>query len=71
MPNQVLDKETVEIPIAPSKTLAQIAAQQGKKPLKFEELRKLGRFFPADENVDELVRSVYEQRNLPGKRQLD
>jgi hypothetical protein len=57
-------------PIKPHKTLAQIAKEQGKKPLKFAELRKLGEFFPAEESVDELVHSIYEQRNKPGSRHL-
>lgn len=58
-------------PSKPSKTLAQIAEEQGKKPLKFEQLRKLGRFFPAEESVDELVNSVYAQRKEPGRRHID
>jgi hypothetical protein len=48
--------------IAPSKTLAQIAKEQGKKPLKFDELRRLGRFFPADENVDEVISFIAASR---------
>lgn len=71
MSNQVLDRELLNTSLEPSKTLAQIAAEQGKKPLKFEELRRLGRFFPAHESVDELVNSVYAQRNETGKRHID
>jgi len=49
-------------PIRPRKTLAQLAAEQGKKPLKYDELRKLGEFFPEDESVDDLVNFVREGR---------
>ncbi len=71
MSNQILAEELLDTSLEPGKTLAQIAAEQGKKPLKFEELRRLGRFFPADESVDELVNSVYAQRNETGDRRID
>ena len=38
------------------KTIEQIASEQGKRPLKFSELRELGSFFPDDENVDDLIK---------------
>jgi len=46
----------------PRKTIEQMAAEQGKKPLNFAELRKLGSFFPEEESVDDLVKTVRELR---------
>ena len=57
--------------IRPRKTIEQIAKEQGKKPINFAELRKLGRFFPEDENIDDLVQTVREWRNEPGTWSLD
>jgi hypothetical protein len=54
----------------PAKTLEQIASEQGKKPPNFEEIRKLGSFFPEDESVDELVRTVRELRRDRSPRSL-
>jgi len=53
------------------KTLEQVAAEQGKKPLDFAELRKLGAFFPEDESVDELVQTVREMRRDQADRSVD
>ncbi|MCI0391372.1 MAG: hypothetical protein MOB07_21735 [Acidobacteria bacterium] len=47
----------------PHKTIEQIAAEQGKGPLNFDELRRLGEFFPADESIDELVQTVRDLRH--------
>lgn len=58
-------------PIRPRKTLAQLAAEQGKKPMKYEELRKLGEFFPEDESVDDLVNFVREGRRDRNPRRLE
>ena len=46
----------------PRKSIEQMAAEQGKKPLNFEELRALGSFFPEEESVDDLVEIVREMR---------
>jgi len=57
-------------PLRPRKTLAQLAAEQGKKPVNFDELLKLGEFFPEDESVDDLVNFVRESRRDRGDRIL-
>jgi hypothetical protein len=54
----------------PRKTIEQIAAQHGKSPLDFGEIRKLGLFFPEDESVDDLVRVVRSLRNDRSERTL-
>jgi len=58
-------------PIKPRKTLKQLAAEQGKKPVNFDELLKLGEFFPEDESVDELVNFIREARRDSGQRSLE
>lgn len=52
---------------SPKKTIAQIAVEQGKSPLNFSEIRKLGSFFPEEESVDDLIRTV---RSLRGGESL-
>lgn len=49
------------------KTIEQIASEQDKKPLDFAEIRRLGSFFPEEEDVDDLigtVRSLRQDRSL-------
>lgn len=46
----------------PRKTIEQMAADQGKKPLNFDEIRALGSFFPEEESVDDLIETVRELR---------
>ena len=58
-------------PITPLKPLAQWVAEQGKQPLNYEELRKLGEFFPAEESVDELIEFIRESRRDRGSRELE
>lgn len=58
-------------PIRPRKTLEQLAAEQGKKPVKFEELLKLGEFFPEEESVDDLVNFTRDERRDYSERSLD
>jgi hypothetical protein len=48
--------------LTPRESLERMVIAQGKKPLNFAELRKLGEFFPEDENVDDLVNAVREWR---------
>ncbi|GEM_PF-1424542 len=62
---------SVNQPIKPSKSLEQLAAEQGKKPIKFDELLKLGEFFPEDESVDDLVNFVRESRRDSGPRSIE
>lgn len=57
--------------IRPRKTIEQLVSEQGKKPLNFAELRRLGKFFPENENVDDLVRTVREWRDVPDTRSLE
>ena len=59
---QALDCIVSEPPIRPLKSLAELAAEQGKGPVDFEELLKLGEFFPAEESVDDLIAFVRESR---------
>lgn len=68
---RLIDLLTPYKPIKPLKSLAQLAAEQGKKPLKYEELRKLGEFFPEDESVDELIEFIRESRRDTHQRSLD
>ncbi len=49
--------------IRPRKTIEQLAAEQGKKPVDFDELLKLGEFFPEEESVDDLVNTVRAWRS--------
>ena len=44
------------------KTIEQIAAEQDKRPLDFEEIRRLGSFFPEEESVDDLIGTVQALR---------
>ena len=53
------------------KSIAQIAAEQGKVPLRFSEIRELGSFFPEDEDVDDLIRTVRTLREDKSSRDLD
>ena len=44
------------------KTIEQIAAEQGKGPVNFDDLLKRGEFWPEDESVDDFVAFVREVR---------
>lgn len=57
--------------IRPKKTIEQLAVEQGKKPVDFDELLKLGEFFPEEESVDDLVNTVQEWRNERFTRSID
>ena len=52
------------------KTIEQIAAEQGRGPLKFCEIRELGSFFPEEENVDDLIQTVRTLRQDRSPRTL-
>ena len=54
----------------PKKSIEQIAAEQGKGPLNFSAIRELGSFFPEDENVDDLIRTVRNLRTDKSARKL-
>lgn len=56
--------------IEPNKTLEQIASEQGTRPLNFGEMRELGSFFPEDESIDDLVRTVRDLRRDRSTRSL-
>lgn len=58
-------------PGKPHKTLEELAAEQGKKPVNFDELLKLGEFFPEDESVDDLVTFVQESRRDSWNRSIE
>ena len=58
-------------PITPLKPLAQWVAEQGKQPLDYDELRKLGEFFPAEESVDELLEFIQASRRERNTRVLE
>jgi hypothetical protein len=55
----------------PKKNIEQIAVEQGKRPLRFSEIRELGSFFPEDESVDELIRTVRSLREDKSVRKLN
>lgn len=54
----------------PPATIEQVAAHQGKGPIDFDEIRKLGTFFPQDEKVDDLVDLIRDLRQDKSKRIL-
>ena len=56
---------------SPKKTIEQMASEQGKRPLEFSRIRELGSFFPEDENVDDLIRTVRSLRQDKSARKLD
>lgn len=56
---------------SPKRNIEQIAAEQGKGPLRFSEIRELGSFFPEDENVDDLIKTVRSLREDRSSRKLD
>lgn len=57
--------------LRPRKTIEQLAAEQGKKPVNFDELLKLGEFFPEEESVDDLIKTVDEWRSERYARSTD
>ena len=56
--------------VEPLKSIEEIAAEQGKKPISFKEVRDLGSFFPEDESIDDLVNTVRELRRDKSTRDL-
>ncbi|MGH9768581.1 MAG: hypothetical protein ACREAB_14205 [Blastocatellia bacterium] len=52
------------------KTIEQIAAEQGVKPIDFDELRRLGGFWPEDESIDDFTAFVRESRRDDPYRRL-
>ena len=52
-------------------TIEQMAAEQGKAPLDFARIQNLGSFFPADENVDDLIHTIRSLRKDEATRILD
>ena len=48
--------------LTPREKLERMVIAQGKKPLNFAELRKLGAFFPEGESVDDLINAIREWR---------
>ena len=52
------------------KTIEQIAVEQGVGPLDFDELGKLGKFWPEDENIDDFIAFVRESRHEDPYRRL-
>ncbi|MGH9838526.1 MAG: hypothetical protein ACREEM_07070 [Blastocatellia bacterium] len=55
----------------PPKTIEQIIAEQGKGPINFDELRKLGEFWPEDESIDDFLAFIRESRRDAYERRLD
>jgi hypothetical protein len=68
---QTIADDLMLSPIKPLKPLAQWAAEQGKQPINYEELRKLGEFFPEEESVDELIAFIRESRRDRDSRELE
>jgi hypothetical protein len=56
---------------SPKKTIEQIESEQGKGPLEFSKIRDMGSFFPEDENVDDLIRTVRVLRQDKSVREVD
>jgi hypothetical protein len=54
----------------PLKSLEQLMAEQGTRPLKFEELLPVADIAP-DESADEMVDWIYEQRHRDTHRSID
>ncbi|HWQ36825.1 MAG TPA: hypothetical protein VNQ79_28595 [Blastocatellia bacterium] len=67
---RLIDALDAAWPPKPRKTIEQLAAEQGKKPLRFEELRKPGEFFPEDESIDNLVNFIRESRRDTQERRI-
>lgn len=59
----ILEQET-------PKTIEQIAAEQGVGPMDFDELRKLGEFWPEDESIDDFNAFVRESRREDPYRRI-
>ncbi|HKQ76915.1 MAG TPA: hypothetical protein VJ810_24685 [Blastocatellia bacterium] len=57
--------------LTPRERLERVVIAQGKRPLNFAELRKLGEFFPNDEDVDDLVNAVREWRRDKRERSIE
>jgi len=57
--------------LTPREKLERMVIAQGKKPLNYAELRKLGEFFPEDESVDDLVNAVREWRSDTRERSVE
>ena len=53
------------------KSIEQIAAEQSVEPINFEELRKLGEFWPEDESIDDFIAAVREWRRDEPDRSID
>jgi hypothetical protein len=53
------------------KSIGQIAAEQGIEPINFEELGKLGEFWPEDESIDDFIAAVREWRRDDPDRSID
>ena len=66
---KAIDAREEEPPIRPLKSLAELVAEQGKQPLNYDELRKLGEFFPAEESVDDLIAFIRQSRGGDKERE--
>jgi hypothetical protein len=47
-----------------------LAKQQGVGPLNFAKARRLGRFWPQDESIDDFVATVRRWRDEEGAREM-
>jgi len=56
---------------APTKTIEDLAVEQGKSPLDFARIRDLGSFFPDEESVDDLINTVRNLREDKATRPID
>jgi hypothetical protein len=57
--------------VRPHKSLEQLSTDQGKKPVNFDDLLKLGEFFPEDESVDDLVNFIRISRKDSQGRNIE
>jgi hypothetical protein len=53
----------------PAKRIAQLVAEQGTRPLRFEEM--LGDFWPQEESIDEFLATLREWRSEAEHRSIE
>lgn len=62
-------RELLLSPPQPLTSIEELAAQQGTRPLSFDEM--LGDFWPEDETADEFIATLRQWRNETNRPQLD
>lgn len=70
MAKQELDVHNTANDFFESADIATLAKQQGVGPLDFAKARRLGRFWPQDESIDDFVASVRRWRDEEGDGEM-